>query len=1746
MANIIFQSFESFVQQAIQQYQSRIGVSDTNINSALLSLFETTSQVNFNLQNQMISVLDSQDINRAQGSDLDLIGAQYDVQRLQSTYASGAVTVVDSSFTKISTNIYSGTANPVPGSTLLNVNNGSSFPTTGSVIVGRGTSAVETVPYTSITNLGSYWQITLSSALTNKHAQGDSVILSQGGLRTVSAGTSIGTPVSAGIAQVNFNTLQTVQLLDGENTLTGVSVVCQQTGSVGNIAANSLTVFSSNPFPGATVTNPLNFTNGQDTESDFGYRDRIKTTRSAQKLGITQSILNGVIGLTSPDEHKTIISSTLINGTGTAPAVLYIDDGTGYEAKFFDIGYENIVGSAFGGEPFLQTQYFPISKARLTSFGTQPFNLSGGEQLAIFVGGVLSVHTFQASDFATPGAATTYEVVTSINNDTSLLYSARTINSGNNVYLYAINNTTEDLLTTVPTNATDANGVLVFPNTHQYTTFLYKNNNLLTKDGQSAILTSNLFPWSLPGSSYGLTLSIDGTSNITVTFNSTNLSPYVPSTAPLNTWVSAFNSTIPGITAVTANGSLVISSNKGAATGASLNLVTTSSLLANNQVFSNYSSTGSSSQYSIRRGNGQINLVIPASAGDNYTLGTPNFQAQILASNNSSGAVSITYSGTPTSGRMWGIIDNGVTNIPLNVTTNISISVSQTVANVWRYTDTSGVGAFLNVLPGDIFITYDPNFNYSTTQNNQGAWYVSNQSATWIEVEKLNGLAQTITLSNLAANSVFRTNGRIQSIPIATGNYSLSAVTNALNADLYAGFFDIYNSSFLRFKTLTPTPIGEASLLAADNAAQNMNFAITQNITNLPMHQASILSGNTDLGNPLFTEPSINQTATGTNFWTSNSSLTLTPDTMAAFLRQISVTRLGQNKNFWAGIQDYVAGSTSITIVNKLQLNPFFVNDRLFNSLGYDFTAYDRLFVLLDNNPTNESFSLPTYRNITVTSTPSPTANTFSAVDADAGNISLTLSFGSAFNFGNYRLWGHARGVVSPDSANSAFIVRSVPIGPTGEQYNFGLKYPQAANQAFTFTVNTSSTLGTVDNVVYLPSSTLLTPNYDGTTTFNVNGSGVYSYNSGTTPAFLTMSVSVGTIVNINSATSFSATNQGVYRVTNITQTAFTVNNLTQTQTAIAINAAANLQFYNISASAATATNLVAFVNSSMTQYISAALAVGSNGSGTVNRIFSDFSTGFTQLSFTNNFMPLIDGKGWVKSATLTSSPQFTTETNFVITSTLYSLSGETLTLVPYNTQQLVSFWNTNAFGSLSNYGMLNYGNQGDGISIKTNTFGSAGSVQIEGGAANDVSGSILNGNVYLGSTFEKILAPIGVVQGAQRLSWVQLFNSTGLQKNLGTSTTTVFNVATPSTLNISGGGTFLTQRTTSISANTQFIVEKWQNFVGFNFTNNGNPPVLSNVVAGDFVVIGGNFATQNQGTYRVVNSSTSTFWIQNSSFTPQLVNCSANTDIQFYSADSIMPGDTLVIAANVCGTSNNGTFTVAGAAPSSLTIIQFFNSSGTFSAGGYYSNVQSFDQKPITLFRPINTVCFQEPGISGYGTIILNNSVTQFVGKISQANGFNLRVLNKLEFPTTPVFGINGYSSLVGLVKTAAQTVFGDPTNPTVYPGLLSPGSVLEILPPLIKRIFISLSVRLNTGVPITSVESAIQGAVIGLINSSKIGQPVAFSTIVSNVQAISGVASCVITSPTVTSSNDELTVTSSQKLLILNSNDVSVNVIT
>ena len=477
-------SYEQLLGNALSSYAASIGVNDLNIGSATSSLFEVVALMVARNSGDIFQILRDFNLDRATGPALQNLAIEYGVPPIGAAVATGFVTVTDLSFQKIFTVIYAGTNPPNIGSTTIYVSTGAQFPSTGSIYIGRGTVDVEgPLAYTAITPIGSYYAITLSSPTTKYHNIGESVILSQGGVRTVPVNTIVVSPGIGTTPDIQYSVTQIGTILDGETTISNVPITALLPGSAANVAANAISEFSGNPagLPNASVTNPLAITTGQDTETDNQLRVRVKNALASTGLGTVTAIQSALQGVQDPQGSDTIVSTDVLNSSSNT--IVYIDNGGILEATHVGVAIETIVNSALGGEKIFQlvtggTQT-SVTKALLQSIAAEPFDLNGGEVLSVVVGDITYNHTFQSTDFANPGSATAYEVCASINADTLLNFEAVTAGSATYVVIRPEDEITNVMQVTTPASSLviDANTILQFPSQKAETLRLYKNGN---------------------------------------------------------------------------------------------------------------------------------------------------------------------------------------------------------------------------------------------------------------------------------------------------------------------------------------------------------------------------------------------------------------------------------------------------------------------------------------------------------------------------------------------------------------------------------------------------------------------------------------------------------------------------------------------------------------------------------------------------------------------------------------------------------------------------------------------------------------------------------------------------------------------------------------------------------------------------------------------------------------------------------------------------------------------------------------------------------------------------------------------------------------------------------------------------------------------------------------------------------------------------------------------------------------------
>lgn len=746
-------------------FLSNQGINSLRVGGPIVSILEAAAQSDLRNSADIFQLLASVDLDNATGLALARIGLSEGLPKIQVSPSTGLVTITDTSFTKISSKLFQGLAAPIVGSVTINVVDASAFPATGNIYLGRGTVNSEgPIAYTNVTDVGDHWTITLATGTTKFHNTFETAVLAQGGNRLIGANTIVTTPQANVSNAISFQTLFQLTLADGEDTLPNVAVVAKVPGIVGNVIANSITVFPSAPFTGAAVTNPAPLTNGQETESDDDYRDRIRAVRASRQLGTVLAIETAVRGITAPDENKRINSASLVKRFGFA-STLYIDDGTGYEEITSPVPLEFLVDSAIGGEYQFETTQRPIARAYALTTNVAPFVLRPTDQLSVKVGGTLYTHAFNAADFQTIGNASAYEVVASINADSSIAFQARTVAAGTQVAIFANVDTNEDIEVVPAAVGTDANDGLGFPLGRNFSLQLFKNDRLLTKDGSTASYQSFPFAtWSPMSGTQTISITVDNTVNITLNITDQSFIDAGTgfATLGLNTldaWVAVLNQTIPGVTASSNNGRLILTSNLGPSNRGGIAIADCS--LVTNHVFAVGSSSSEPSDYTLDRNEGQISLNVPLFAGDQLTAGTANTRAFVQ-----SGAIgTITLA---SSAKLWFVADGDAQLVQTGVSPSVPITIAVDSTHDWGHLlslTTTGPDLFANVTDNDWIVLWDSALPPSL----QGVFRVSDASPSKVLIERHASLTRRVGHRSVALPSTDANPGKILTAGGGTG-----------------------------------------------------------------------------------------------------------------------------------------------------------------------------------------------------------------------------------------------------------------------------------------------------------------------------------------------------------------------------------------------------------------------------------------------------------------------------------------------------------------------------------------------------------------------------------------------------------------------------------------------------------------------------------------------------------------------------------------------------------------------------------------------------------------------------------------------------------------------------------------------------------------------------------------------------------------------------------------------------------------
>lgn len=1531
-------SYEQLQGNALSSYAAKLGINDFNVGSAVTSLFEVVSLMVARSSGDIFQILAANSIDRATGFQLQQLALQNNITPIGATSTTGNVNVIDTSFVKISTQVYAGANPPNIGALMISVSNAANFPQTGSIYIGRGTVNIEgPLPYTSIAPIGGFFVINLTSPTTKFHNVGETVILAQGGVRTIPTNTIVISPGIGSTADIQYQTSTNYIILDGETEVDNVAVAALVPGSAGNIPAGAIKQFSNPPFNGATVTNPISFTNGLDNETDDQLRVRLKKALASTGLGTVTAIEAAVLGATDSAEQATVVSDSLLQGTNGS--TLYIDDGTGYEELTAGVSIEPIITGATGGEQFFQlatggTQA-PVAKAFLISSFSAPFDIIGGDTLAIVVGEQTYQHVFATTDFVSPGAATAYEITASINADVLLGFEATTSGDATLVVVRAIAETDDSLQTTTPTTSgRNAATLLGFPSNQIQTLRLYKNNLPLTKDGLTAsVFTQQQALWSptiVDGDT--LILSVDGTAPITYTltdaqFINTGLATSVSPNNTLASWAQVFNTILTGVTTQVVGSTLEVSSNLGTNNRASV-VISGSSTLVNKGMFTfslGLSSIGRASDFTLNRNTAQIELTIPLVAGDNLSAGTNQTEGMVESAEITAGSVTLVAPG-----HIWILIDAPGTLIPTGVASNTTLSVLNTTSNTVTY-QSSVTNAFTNVLPGDYVIVWSPQLNTSNNIEGRVQSVTNNTLSILITPAEYAALVPQTNVEYLAGFVVLRSTLAPQKFQITTGTQTLDQIAVALNVQTPSIEFAVVEEEFLTVTTNSLDTDGSVLIVTADTNGAVLDFTNGDLSVSEPSLLAFYNSQESQADFPIFIQSQFasGQFADPINSYipsfTSDIDFTgQDPNNLISILQPYGGINDAQPYGENVQVESY--SGTAVNITENPDVRRLRSVDRFFVASPLDFGNNDNLAVVLDGNVTSESFNIPFFRpaltNMGVVSNP----NNFDAYDVESGpTANFASAFGPTFDFSNFKVLMQAKKTLKPSPAQTALLYRSVPWGRSGEFVTVSYVYPSAPNSSIGNVVTVTET---VNIQINLQSGVLATNSIDSSTEWNVTitpntpvasvDQVTYTWNGiGTAPA---LTLSGGEYLNITTQSGFAPQNQGLFRVSTQsgfapTATSFTVPTATGTaliQSNVATLVNNSMLFYQESAT--TAAQINTYVNANLSNYISSTIV---NDSGTSGSGVIAYST-YEDSAFTVQGAQLQDGINWLLSSNLTSSPQFVLKNALTLPTDIgYAFNnGETIEFVPTTQDQVERLISVLAVTGFSAEGTISLADRGSRLELSSDTAGSAGSVQILGGTANSFSVPVLDTGLRVNNELMNVVVSNIAGQAITSDQWFSLQAANAQAKETlfsnNTSVSLFGNDPASGQTTISLGGRTLTQRYFGqprsyirAQGNT-FKIEKQGQLVCLSWDNVGTSP--------QFIKTALNFNDSAGGTVNVnaLPSSSDVQYI--------ILTGAANfTELSI--------GDLLTVTG-MPNPVNNGTFLVTGVSEDG-TIVEVLNPNG-------------------------------------------------------------------------------------------------------------------------------------------------------------------------------------------------------------------------
>lgn len=264
--------------------------------------------------------------------------------------------------------------------------------------------------------------------------------------------------------------------------------------------------------------------------------------------------------------------------------------------------------------------------------------------------------------------------------------------------------------------------------------------------------------------------------------------------------------------------------------------------------------------------------------------------------------------------------------------------------------------------------------------------------------------------------------------------------------------------------------------------------------------------------------------------------------------------------------------------------------------------------------------------------------------------------------------------------------------------------------------------------------------------------------------------------------------------------------------------------------------------------------------------------------------------------------------------------------------------------------------------------------------------------------------------------------------------------------------------------------------------------------------------------------------------------------DLVFLEGDAAATGDTLfvqnIVNSNWFSVNNIGSFLVTEVGTNASTykpFIRITNAAGvgetnrlmSVNSAGFYL-IESLINK-FTTVRQVANAALDD--LNDQRRAIYMTPPNRAY-KFSDANATSITHMGKLGYSTDVTTGIDGYLYYTGLLRRVQRIVDGYEPDAENFPGRRAVGGAIETLPPLVRKISITVNVTTDEGVNLGDISNNIKSVVINYIQTLGVGEDVILSEIIAAIMGIKGVGAVTFTNPT--PDTERITIANNEKATI------------